>query len=170
MDPSDYLPLVQRVARRVQEHLPRHVEFEELVALGVVGLLDACNKYDPERGTFPTYAYWRIRGAILDGLRALDLTPRGAERIALCQQPEALDGHLDPTPAPLPLRSLDLLCQLQRTLQDPRQLLVYLLRYFLGFSLKECGQILGVSDSHANSLHLRGIAKLRKQYRTPDQL
>ena len=75
MDPEDYLGLVHSAALRIKEGLPRHVELDELVSLGTLGLFDALTKYEPAKGTFVTYAYWRIRGSILDGLRAVPLPP-----------------------------------------------------------------------------------------------
>lgn len=71
-----YLPLVKFVAGRVRMTLPAFVDEEDLVGYGVLGLLDALGKFDPARGVkFETYAVTRIRGAILDGLRALDWVP-----------------------------------------------------------------------------------------------
>jgi RNA polymerase sigma factor for flagellar operon FliA len=72
-----YEPLVRHVAARVAGGLPRSVDEEDLVSYGVFGLLDAIEKFEPERGfKFETYATNRIKGAILDGLRASDWVPR----------------------------------------------------------------------------------------------
>lgn len=72
-----YAPLVKFVAGRVAAGLPRNVEQSDLVSTGVFGLIDAINKFEPERGLmFETYATSRIKGSILDGLRALDWVPR----------------------------------------------------------------------------------------------
>jgi RNA polymerase sigma factor for flagellar operon FliA len=72
-----YSPLVKFVAGRVRSGLPPSVEQAELVSDGVIGLMDALEKFDPERGLqFQTYAVSRIRGAIVDGLRAADWVPR----------------------------------------------------------------------------------------------
>lgn len=71
-----YLPLVKHIASRVAIGLPAHVELDELYSFGVFGLLDALERFDPSRGVkFETYAYTRIKGAILDGLRSLDWVP-----------------------------------------------------------------------------------------------
>lgn len=68
-----FMPLVDRVVGRVASRLPSFVSQEELRSYGYVGLLEAVRKYEPERGiSFSTYAMWRIRGAIYDGLRDLD--------------------------------------------------------------------------------------------------
>ena len=72
-----YAPLVKYVAGRVSSGLPSTVEFGDLVSYGVFGLLDAIEKYDPQRGIkFETYAIARIKGAIIDELRADDWVPR----------------------------------------------------------------------------------------------
>lgn len=72
-----YSPLVKFVAGRVRSGLPPAVEHADLVSDGVIGLLDALDKFDPERGLqFQTYAVSRIRGAMVDGLRAADWVPR----------------------------------------------------------------------------------------------
>jgi RNA polymerase sigma factor for flagellar operon FliA len=72
-----YSPLVKFVAGRVRSGLPSAVEQADLVSDGVIGLMDAIDKFEPERGLqFQTYAVSRIRGAMVDGLRATDWVPR----------------------------------------------------------------------------------------------
>ena len=72
-----YSPLVKFVAGRVRSGLPPSVDQNDLVSDGVLGLLDAVEKFEPERGLqFQTYAVTRIRGAIVDGLRSSDWVPR----------------------------------------------------------------------------------------------
>ncbi|MES2221567.1 MAG: FliA/WhiG family RNA polymerase sigma factor [Acidobacteriota bacterium] len=78
-----HLPLVRMVAYRLLERLPQHVEFEELVSAGMLGLIDAYNKFDPSKEVlFRSYAAVRIRGAILDSLRGMDWAPREIRRKA----------------------------------------------------------------------------------------
>ncbi|MGB6633125.1 MAG: sigma-70 family RNA polymerase sigma factor, partial [Terriglobales bacterium] len=73
----EQLPQVRYIARRIHDRLPRHVPFEDLVHAGVVGLIDALNKFDLSKHVqFSSYAKFRIRGAILDSLRELDWSPR----------------------------------------------------------------------------------------------
>lgn len=70
-------PLVKYVVGRVRAGLPQNVDWNDLVSEGVVGLIDAIEKFDPDRGLqFQTYAVPRIRGAIIDSLRASDWVPR----------------------------------------------------------------------------------------------
>jgi RNA polymerase sigma factor FliA len=79
----EHLPIVRFIARRIHERLPQHVPIEDLYSAGVVGLLDACNKFDPAKQVqFRSYAQFRIRGAILDNLRTLDWSPRKLRRKA----------------------------------------------------------------------------------------
>ncbi len=74
---QEYLPLIQRLARRLVSRLPDSVEVDDLVNSGVIGLLDAVSKFDAERQIkFKTYAEFRIRGAMLDDLRSQDWASR----------------------------------------------------------------------------------------------
>lgn len=78
-----YSTLVRSIAKRMAQKLPDHVELDDLVQDGVVGLMDALNRFDPSKGIqFQTYATSRIRGAILDSLRSGDWVSRGARRRA----------------------------------------------------------------------------------------
>ncbi|HEX7728252.1 MAG TPA: FliA/WhiG family RNA polymerase sigma factor [Terracidiphilus sp.] len=77
----EHLPIVRFLARRIHERLPQHVDLEDLVSAGVVGLMDAFTKFDPAKKVqFRSYAQFRIRGAILDSLRTLDWSPRDLRR------------------------------------------------------------------------------------------
>jgi RNA polymerase sigma factor for flagellar operon FliA len=74
---THYAPLVTRVASRMIVRLPDTVELGDLVSYGMFGLIDAVEKFEPERGfKFETYAATRVRGAIIDELRATDWVPR----------------------------------------------------------------------------------------------
>ncbi|MBN2333722.1 MAG: FliA/WhiG family RNA polymerase sigma factor [Deltaproteobacteria bacterium] len=73
----EYLPLIQRIAQRIASRLPDNVDINDLVNSGVIGLIDAISKFDPSRQIkFKTYAEIRVRGAILDELRAQDWASR----------------------------------------------------------------------------------------------
>jgi len=77
----EHLPMVRFLARRIHERLPQHVDIEDMVSAGVVGLMDAFSKFDPAKKVqFRSYAQFRIRGAILDSLRTLDWSPRELRR------------------------------------------------------------------------------------------
>ncbi|MGC5324095.1 FliA/WhiG family RNA polymerase sigma factor [Brevibacillus sp. SYSU BS000544] len=74
---EQFLPLVNKVANRLAIGLPGNVDRDDLVSFGRFGLLDALSKFDHTRGLqFETYAMWRIRGAMIDGLRESDWIPR----------------------------------------------------------------------------------------------
>jgi RNA polymerase sigma factor for flagellar operon FliA len=80
---SRFAPLVRHVVERVAATLPKNVDHEDLYSAGVLGLLDAHAKFDPRKGVkFETYAVWRIKGAVLDQLRALDWVSRSMRRKA----------------------------------------------------------------------------------------
>ena len=77
----EHLPMVRFLARRIHERLPQHVDIEDLVSAGVVGLMDAFSKFNPaKRVQFRSYAQFRIRGASQDSLRTLDWSPRELRR------------------------------------------------------------------------------------------
>ncbi len=79
----EQLPQVKYIARRIHERLPQHVPFDDLVHAGIVGLIDALHKFNPEKKVrFASYAKFRIRGAILDSLREMDWSPRDLRRKA----------------------------------------------------------------------------------------
>lgn len=74
---TDFVPIVNTIARRLEIYASSSYGFEDLVSVGLMGLLDAIEKFQPGKGAiFKTYAWHRIRGAILDEIRALDWVPR----------------------------------------------------------------------------------------------
>ena len=78
-----YSPMIKYVANRIAMRLPPHIEVDDLISVGVLGLMDAISKYDSSRGAkFKTYAEFRVRGAILDELRAMDWVPRSIRQKA----------------------------------------------------------------------------------------
>jgi RNA polymerase sigma factor for flagellar operon FliA len=77
----EHLPLVKAIAVRVYENLPVHVDLDDLVHAGILGLFDAATKFDPDKQVvFSSYAKHRIKGAILDSLRQLDWASRDLRR------------------------------------------------------------------------------------------
>jgi RNA polymerase sigma factor for flagellar operon FliA len=80
---EQYAPMIKHLALRIAMRLPSHIELEDLINSGVIGLMDAISKFDPEKGVrFETYAEFRIRGAILDELRAQDWVSRSVRQKA----------------------------------------------------------------------------------------
>ncbi len=79
----DYAPLIKFIAQKIAIRLPSNIELDDLTSAGVIGLMDAIEKYDPTRDNkFKTYAEFRIRGAILDELRSQDWVPRSVREKA----------------------------------------------------------------------------------------
>lgn len=77
----EHYSMVQSLARNIHSRLPRHVELDDLVSAGTLGLYDAIDGFDPDRGVpFAAYARLRVRGAIMDSLRASDWVPRSVRR------------------------------------------------------------------------------------------
>lgn len=92
-----YVPLVKYVAGRVCVGLPPSVDYDDLVSFGIFGLMDAIDKFEPDRGIkFETYAMTRVRGAMIDGLRSIDWVPRSVRQKAkdLERQVAQLEGQL----------------------------------------------------------------------------
>lgn len=84
---KQYAPLVKYVAGKVAVGMPNNVEFDDLVGFGVFGLLDAIDKFDPDKNVkFKTYAVTRIRGSIFDELRSMDWVPR-----SVCQKTREIE-------------------------------------------------------------------------------
>jgi len=78
-----YSPLIKYIANRLAIRLPQHIDIEDIINSGVLGLIDAIEKYDEEKGVrFETYAEFRIKGAILDNLREMDWVPRSIRKTA----------------------------------------------------------------------------------------
>jgi len=117
----EHLPVVRFVARRIHERLPQHVDIEDLVSAGIVGLMDAFTKFDPaKRVQFRSYAQFRIRGAILDSLRTLDWSPRELRRKgrAVEEAVRGLTARLGRPPA-----ENEVAAEMELSLEDYQQLL-----------------------------------------------
>jgi RNA polymerase sigma factor for flagellar operon FliA len=98
----DNLASVRFIARKLHQTLPRHVELDDLISAGTLGLMEACNRFDPHRHVqFKSYAQFRIRGAILDWLRTLDWGPRELRRKAraIAESTRALSQQLGRAPS-----------------------------------------------------------------------
>lgn len=217
-----YAHLVKYVAGRLISNLPPSITYDEVLSYGTFGLLEALDRFEPERGIkFETYAVARIRGAIIDGLRQLDWMPaslrgrikkleqaigqleqelgRSATDEEICtylnisveeyQQllvksaqglvfslDELLPGEEENTAGRYELigdiaqPSLDEQVQLQEVKRilveaiaklPEKEKLVISLYYYNGLTLKEIGQVLGVSESRVSQLHTKAIFRLR---------
>jgi RNA polymerase sigma factor for flagellar operon FliA len=218
-----YAPLVKYVAGRLGSGLPAHVDEGDLVSYGLLGLIGAIERYDPERDIkFETYAMARIKGAIIDELRALDWVPRSVrsrareiERaiaelesrlgraptdeeiarkigISVDELEESLtdisrssiaaldelwsatgEGDqislldtLEDTSGPRPAEALDE-TELREALADAiarlpeREKLVVTLYYYEELTLREIGEVLGVTESRVSQLHTKAVLRLK---------
>jgi len=220
----NYSPLVKYVAGRLSTNLPQTVDTADLISYGIFGLIDAIDKFDLERGIkFETYAIARIKGAIIDELRALDWVPRSVR--ARAREIEnayvVLENRLRrvPTDAEVSAEMNITLKEYQTiltklsytsvvsfeelwssgtekdeksnvlsTIEDEtadnpvqifesteikdilaraidrlpeREKTVIALYYYEGLTLKEIGEVLGVTESRVSQLHTKAVLRLR---------
>lgn len=92
---KEFAHVIRAMAHRLAFRLPAYLDAEDLISVGTIGLMDAMEKYDPNReAKFKTYAEFRIRGAMLDEIRSMDWVPRSVhERIGLLQKTHVLLMH-----------------------------------------------------------------------------
>jgi RNA polymerase sigma factor for flagellar operon FliA len=175
----EHLPLVGSVARRVARRLPRAVALEDLISAGTIGLLNATERFDPSRAVpFAPYAKIRIRGAILDHLRAMDWLPRttrtavkaGDSTTAVVSVEDVRADGFDSfeMETPSPSASLErreqvkkLSAAVSRLRLRNRQILA--LYYVEELTLKQIGEIFGVSESRVCQLHTEAVQCLRRE-------
>jgi len=118
---KSYLPLVRKVVHRLAGRLPKDVDIKEMLNSGIIGLVDALQKYDPRHETnFSTYAQFRIRGAILDSFRSQDWLPRSLrfKSHKLEEAYQAIEQKLG-----RPATDEEVAAELNMTLDDLRHLL-----------------------------------------------
>ena len=219
-----YSPMVKFVAGRLGAGLPSHVDDADLISYGLMGLIGAIERFEPERGIkFETFAMTRIRGAIIDELRSLDWVPRSVR--ARAREIEAAQSRLEhelqraPTDEELAAKlgigeeelqawlleianssvyALDELwtvsdssgdqVSLLDTIKDPRaddpqdsldssevkdrltdaiallperEQLVVALYYYENLTLREIGEVLGVTESRVSQLHTKAVMRLK---------
>jgi len=186
--------MVHGLAYRLRRELCLRGELDDLIAFGFGGLLEAERRFDPARGVqFQTFAYHRVRGAMLDGVRKMaDLPRRAHERLR--ETP-----HANPTAAPIALdraftrmsAALSTATVLQGSFGDespeaallknesvtrllealprlsPRQRVLVRGFYFEGRSIDAMARELGISKSWASRLHRGALADLREALETP---
>lgn len=146
---TENLPEVRYIARRIHDRLPSHVPFDDLVHAGILGLIDAVDKFDPGKNVqLKSYARFRIRGAILDSLRQLDWSPRNLRRQArrieeAHRELAAVLGHAPSEPEMAAHLGIEL-DEFQRLLGDLRGL--------------DLGSLQGQSDDSGGEEQMSGIA------------
>jgi RNA polymerase sigma factor for flagellar operon FliA len=181
---EEYTPLVRKIAGGFQRKLPRNVLREDLMAAGMSGLWDAIRRHGDTAGeTFEWYVRVRVRGAILDELRAQDWLPRRARAAAASASAES--GEYVPPPAVVRLddvseweqsRCLSDMTSSEtavaakfthETLAKAVQLLpererhIVSEHYFRGVKFKDLGAELGVSEPRISQLHSRAMRRLK---------
>jgi RNA polymerase sigma factor FliA len=224
-----YSPLVKFIAGRMASGLPSHVEESDLISYGLLGLIGAIERYEPEREIkFETFAVARVKGAIIDELRSLDWVPRSVRAKARdAQQAHAkLEGELQRAPtddemaeklemsvsdfhdALLEIANSSVLAlddlwtfadpegggsqiSVLDTIHDPnavdpeaeaqtaelkdrlahaieslpdRERLVIALYYYENLTLREIGEVLGVTESRVSQLHTKAVLGLRSRF------
>ncbi|MCL2478638.1 MAG: RNA polymerase sigma factor WhiG [Treponema sp.] len=222
---KQYAPLVKYVAGKVAVGMPSNVEFDDLVGYGVFGLLDAIDKFDPEKNVkFKTYAVQRIRGAIFDELRSIDWVPRSVRqktrqveeaigtleaRLGRTATDQEIAGALGmgedeyiktmikisgtsilsihevwysgdendkvsigdsiESPSSLNPEVMAERDEIRRVIVEAINELpdnekkILVLYYFEDLTLKEIGQVLGVTESRVSQLHTKAILRLRSR-------
>jgi RNA polymerase sigma factor for flagellar operon FliA len=183
----EHYPMVSRIAHRVAATygLPVGVEANDLVSSGVIGLAEAWERFDPARGVaFEAFAVPRVRGSIIDAIRASDWVPRKArQRSRRTGEPVAMlvsldggrsDGDSDGpgariTDETIPLPGAELMSAEQRqeliaTLNrlPEREKMIVTLHYFHGVQLAQIARNLGVTESRVSQLHGRALRMLRE--------
>jgi RNA polymerase sigma factor for flagellar operon FliA len=177
-----HIPLVHTVAHKIGCRLPPHVDTGDLVASGMFGLMDAAHKFDPENGVqFGSYAQHRIRGAMLDHLRAGDWVPRSVrdrgeghsilslDRLLASKDREKQTladilpdpGQADPADVLADKDILDRVRAVTYMLPD-REHLVVRLYYWEHWTLKAIGALIGVSEGRVSQLLKVIHARLRE--------
>jgi RNA polymerase sigma factor FliA len=181
LDATDHLGLVYKLAAQIHRVLRGRAEFDELVSYGVEGLLRARDRFDPAFGcSFGTFAHYRIRGAIWDGVRAScplpgrqyrrDRTGDAGERAfvgsleevppsALCDDAPGVDDQLD-----VRCHARLLSAALGRLPERERSLLHR--HYWDDDNLLDAGAKIGVTKSGASRMHARALGRLRQDMRT----
>ena len=183
----EYYPMVTRIAHRAAATygLPVGLEASDLVSSGVIGLAEAWERFDASRGVaFEAYAVPRVRGAIIDAIRASDWVPRKArQRSRRTGEPVAMlvsldggrnsddsDGGADRIAddgCPVPGAELitgerrhEMVATLNRL--PEREKMIITLHYFHGVQLAEIARQLGVTESRVSQLHGRALRMLRE--------
>lgn len=188
-DIQAYMPLVRQVVARFLRKLPPNVLRDDLIAAGTFGLIDSLRKNGVDRGpTFEWYARIRIRGAILDELRAQDWLTRRARSRVTASAVEGQSGRAvvvgfddltdagrqslqdQSTPSPLDIvegnaERAVLVEAIGRLLE--REQLIVILHYFQGVQFKAIAAQLGVSEPRVSQLHSRAMSKLRGMLSDP---
>src|SRR6187200_809404 len=163
-----YAPLVKYVAGRMSSGLPSHVEEADLISYGLLGLISAIERFEPEREIkFETFAITRIKGSIIDELRSLDWVPRSvrtkAREIERANAKLEHELHRAPTDPAMEMDTTEMKDRLADAIArlPEREKLVVALYYYENLTLREIGEVLGVTESRVSQLHTKAVLRLR---------
>ncbi len=161
----DHLPMVRHIVQKVTAHLPWKPELEDLISAGTLGLVRAARHFDCSRQVaFSTYAYIRIRGAVIDELRQRSFVSSEAHgRIRTIRT--AYEEHL--AAGGRPPTDEELIQALSAAIQElpEKERLTILLYYERDLTMKEAGEVLKVSESRVSQLHASALFKLSMELR-----
>jgi RNA polymerase sigma factor for flagellar operon FliA len=177
-DPVAGMTLVKQIAASVARRLPSHIDRDELVSLGALGWAEARARFDQSRGVpFAGYAATRIRGAILDGLRAVDTLSRGDRKRAkadpsptaprIVNDPATVDAAVaDEADASEVLQHVQMQKELGAALEQLPARDRYILKrhFFDDVPMRAIGVELGVTESRISQIVSGAIAKLRQKF------
>lgn len=163
-----HLPLVYATARRVARRLPPRIDREDLVGVGVLGLMEADARWRPDGGaSFKTFAERRIRGAMLDEMRrGAPLSRRDLERLEAGERVRTYVGEDDLAAIavpPAPPRDVFLEARVRAAIRTlpPRERFVVVALHWAGRVQREVGLVLGVTEGRVNQLYHRALGRLR---------
>jgi RNA polymerase sigma factor for flagellar operon FliA len=171
----EYAPLVKYIADRMAIRLPHSMSKEDLTSAGIVGLYDALDKFDSEKGAkFQTYAEYRIKGAMLDELRKMGCRAQGISLLSLDEiMPDGavpkFTNRTSDTPSPfdeLKMRELKQVISKALLSISKKEQLVVSLYYYDELTLKEIGRVLDLTESRVSQIHSKAIIKLRAKLRS----
>jgi RNA polymerase sigma factor for flagellar operon FliA len=161
----EHLPMVRHQAQRIHERLPGHVELDDLISAGIVGLIDAFSKFDHTKQLpFKSYAEFRIRGAILASIRTIDRNPRELRRKGWAVEGaiRSVTHKLGSVPTEPEILSV-MKEQLREVLEElpEKERIVLMLYYYVEMTMKEIGLKLGVDESRASEICSSAVVRLR---------
>jgi RNA polymerase sigma factor for flagellar operon FliA len=191
----EWYPMVERIAHRsaATYGLPASLDASDLVSCGVLGLAEAWDRFDPERGVaFEAFAIPRIKGAVIDAIRAADWVPRKARQraretgehlavlVSMDEDRSSDNGDRVPTAERLADQQLpepgtelmasedkrELIGTLNRL--PERERMIVTLHYFEGVPLQEIARSLGVTESRVSQLHTRALRMMREGIEASD--
>ena len=192
----EWYPMVERIAHRAAATygLPAGVDTDDLISCGVLGLAEAWDRYDPQRGVaFEAYAIPRVKGAVIDAIRAADWVPRKArQRARMTGEPVAMLVSMDEDRSTddgdsrtadriadedLPLPGEEMLAAENRrelvgalNRLPERERMIVTLHYFERVALQDIARSFGVTESRVSQLHTRALRMLRGALETDEAI